>query len=65
MMRMMITMSIMEEEEDHYDMMTCAMRVIRKMMRMITRMLNMMQSFSIGGSRSPGGRWANPYTAIC
>ena len=31
MMRMMITMSIMEEEEDHYDMMTYVMRVIRTM----------------------------------
>ena len=49
MMRMMITMSIMEEEEDHYDMMTYVMRVIRTMMRMITRMLNMMQSFSTAG----------------
>ena len=35
MMRMMITMSIMEE--DDYDMMTWVMRVIRKMMRMSGR----------------------------
>ena len=31
---MMITVSIMEEEDD-YDMMTWVMRVIRKMMRMV------------------------------
>ena len=36
MMRMMITMSIMEEEE-HYYMMTWVMRVIRNMMRMSGR----------------------------
>ena len=31
----------------------------------ITRMMNMRQNFLTGRSRCPGGRWANPYTAIC